>query len=101
MNNKTCSQRVEDPAPKNRDKASAPVSLNLANLSLTQLLNRARGSCVSKASNISITGVARVANLRLINIKAKAIVVVAPTSPSRVNSIFTHTSLRFTESNQR
>ena len=101
MNKSTCSQRVEEPAPRNKDKPRAPVSLNLANLSLTQLLNLANGSCVSKASNISMTGVARVANLRFINIKIKAIVVVAATRPRRVKSIFTHTSLRFTESNHK
>ena len=71
MNSNTCSQRVEDPAPKNRDKPRAPVSLNLANFSLTKLLNLARGSWASKASNISITGVARVASLKFVNIKIK------------------------------
>ena len=101
MNKSTCSHSVELPAPKNNDKPSAPVSLNLANLSLTQLLNLARGSWVSNASNMSITGVARVANLKLVNINRKAMVVVAATRPSLVKRIFTHTSFKFTESNHK
>jgi len=50
---------------------------------------------------MSITGVARVANLKLVNINIKAMVVVAATRPSLVKRIFTHTSFRFTESNHR
>ena len=79
----------------------APVSLNLANLSLTQLLNLASGSSESKASNISLTGVALVANLRFIKINKNAIKEVTPTKPILVKSILTHTLFKLIESNHK
>ena len=100
-NNKTCSHSVEAPAPKNKERATAPVNLNRANRSLTKLLNLARGSSESNASKISITGVALVANLRFVNININAINEVAPTSAVLVIKIFIQTLSNATESNQR
>ena len=100
-NNKTCSHSVEAPAPKNNERPIAPVNLNLANLSLTKFLNLAKGSSESNASNISITGVALVANLKLMNIKANATNDVAPTSAVLVSKIFIQTLSKATESNHK
>ena len=92
---------MEAPAPKKRESAIAPVNLNLAKRSLTKLLNLARGSSESNASKISITGVALVASLKLVNIKMNATSDVAPTSPVLVNKIFIQTLSNPTESNHK
>ena len=100
-NSKTCSQSDDAPAPKNNERATAPVNLNLANLSLTKFLNLANGSSESNASKISITGVALVASLKFENMKIKATKEVAPTSADLVKRILIQTLSKFIELNHK